>query len=133
MKLKTAAKAFEVRGTGSETSRTFAIGDEDHTLGNALRHVLIKNGKVGFSGYSVPHPSEPVVQIRVQANKPHTAIGVLEEAATTLRGQCDVVLEKLAEKFPEIVTDYEETEAKLNEWDEEEEGDGEGGDAMEED
>jgi DNA-directed RNA polymerase subunit L len=24
-----------------ETSRTFVFGDEDHTLGNALRHVLM--------------------------------------------------------------------------------------------
>jgi DNA-directed RNA polymerase subunit L len=33
------AKLFNVKGTGPATNRTFAIGNEDHTLGNALRHV----------------------------------------------------------------------------------------------
>ena len=37
-----------------------------HTLGNALRHVLLQNSNIGFAGYSVPHPSEPVVHVRVQ-------------------------------------------------------------------
>ena len=33
------AKLFTIKGTGPATNRTFAIGNEDHTLGNALRHV----------------------------------------------------------------------------------------------
>ncbi len=66
VKIQPAPFELEVRGTGHPSSRTFAIGDEDHTLGNALRHVLMQNAKVEFAGYSVPHPSEPVVQIRVQ-------------------------------------------------------------------
>ena len=33
------SKLFTVKGTGPESNRTFAIGNEDHTLGNALRHV----------------------------------------------------------------------------------------------
>ena len=68
VKIKRAAKAFELRGTGPDTSRTFVLGDEDHTLGNALRHVLINDARVDFAGYCVPHPSEPVVHIRVQSN-----------------------------------------------------------------
>ena len=34
-------KLFVVKGTGPASNRTFAIGNEDHTLGNALRHVRI--------------------------------------------------------------------------------------------
>jgi DNA-directed RNA polymerases I and III subunit RPAC2 len=61
--------AFVVRGSGyPATNRTFCIGNEDHTIGNALRHVLIQNSNVTFAGYSVPHPSEPIVQIRIQTN-----------------------------------------------------------------
>ena len=33
------SKRFDIKGTGPPTNRTFAIGNEDHTLGNALRHV----------------------------------------------------------------------------------------------
>jgi DNA-directed RNA polymerase I and III subunit RPAC2 len=69
VKLRKAEIEFEVRGTGHAGSRTFAIGDEDHTLGNCLRHVLIQNQKIAFAGYSVPHPSEPVVHLRVQTAK----------------------------------------------------------------
>jgi DNA-directed RNA polymerase I and III subunit RPAC2 len=68
VKIKRAETAFELRGTGPPTSRTFVLGDEDHTLGNALRHVLMNDTRVNFAGYCVPHPSEPVVHIRVQTN-----------------------------------------------------------------
>lgn len=120
VKLKQAVEAFVVRGTGPPNSRTFCIGDEDHTLGNALRHVLIQNEQVGFAGYSVPHPSEPVVQLRVQTitpkNKrsdtddqpvaePPTAIQTLNVACQTLHDQCDIVLEKLEDLFPEVKED----------------------------
>ena len=111
VKLKKAAEAFVVRGSGPPTSRTFCIGDEDHTLGNSLRHVLIRNSSVGFAGYSVPHPSEPVVQIRVQAVPPKagepapTAAETLRVACQTLSDQCDIVLERLEELLPEAKED----------------------------
>jgi len=38
VKIKRADKEFEIRGTGPPTSRTFVLGNEDHTIGNALRH-----------------------------------------------------------------------------------------------
>jgi len=56
VKNKISVLEFDVRGTGDPGSRTFAIGNEDHTLGNALRHVLMQNNEVEFAGYSVPHP-----------------------------------------------------------------------------
>jgi len=58
---------------------TFQIHDEDHTLGNALRYIIMKkfvypvvgvdvNGSpdVEFCGYSIPHPSEPKLNLRIQ-------------------------------------------------------------------
>ena len=45
--------------------------DEDHTLGNALRHVLMQNDEVDFCGYSVPHPSEPKMNLRLQTTGAH--------------------------------------------------------------
>jgi DNA-directed RNA polymerase I and III subunit RPAC2 len=56
VKLKASVIEFDVRGTGDPGNRTFAIGNEDHTLGNALRHVLMQSTAVEFAGYSVPHP-----------------------------------------------------------------------------
>lgn len=129
VKIKKAATAFELRGTGPPTSRTFVLGDEDHTLGNSLRHVLINDARVDFAGYCVPHPSEPVVHIRVQSSEharkksptvedddemiegnddedgPLTAIDALKEACATLSNQCDLVLEKLEGAAPEVKED----------------------------
>jgi DNA-directed RNA polymerase I and III subunit RPAC2 len=120
VKLKRATEAFVVRGTGPPTSRTFCIGDEDHTLGNAVRHVLIQNEAVAFAGYSVPHPSEPVVQIRVQTVEDQkkgptttTAAAALKQACRTLHDQCDVVLERLEEILPEVLEDREKVEKML--------------------
>ena len=42
------------------------IEREDHTLGNLLRMQLLENKEVLFSGYRVPHPLEPAIQLKVQ-------------------------------------------------------------------
>lgn len=124
VKIKRAEIAFELRGTGPPTSRTFVLGDEDHTLGNALRHVLINDARVDFAGYCVPHPSEPVVHLRVQTNEkvpggdgsasggtePLTAIEALKEACSTLSKQCDFFLEQLENEMPEVKVDRERME-----------------------
>lgn len=112
VKLKQAVvEPFVVRGTGPPSSRTFCIGDEDHTVGNSLRHVLMQNANVGFAGYSVPHPSEPIVQIRVQTVAAHgeteapLAIDTLKVACQTLSAQCDIVLQELERILPEVAED----------------------------
>jgi len=89
VKLRKAEIEFEVRGTGHAGSRTFAIGDEDHTLGNCLRHVLIQNQKVAFAGYSVPHPSEPIVHLRVQTSNGSAKAGAGSGGATSRRRRAD--------------------------------------------
>ncbi|XP_020587862.1 DNA-directed RNA polymerases I and III subunit RPAC2 [Phalaenopsis equestris] len=45
---------------------TFSLMDEDHTLANSLRFLLNKDPRVEFCAYSIPHPSENKVNIRVQ-------------------------------------------------------------------
>lgn len=132
VKIKRAETAFELRGTGPPTSRTFVLGDEDHTIGNALRHVLMNDTRVNFAGYCVPHPSEPVVHIRVQTNpeskksnggnddsdsdeeivdeasgRQFTAIDALKDACRTLGEQCDFVLGELEKAMPEVKVDKE--------------------------
>ncbi|BBN18289.1 DNA-directed RNA polymerases I and III subunit RPAC2 [Marchantia polymorpha subsp. ruderalis] len=49
-----------------QTASTFSLTEEDHTLGNALRYVLNKDPRVSFVGYSIPHPSEERVNLRLQ-------------------------------------------------------------------
>lgn len=108
---------LEVLGTGGAS--TICIGNEDHTLANALRHVLMNDASnVEFAGYSVPHPSEPVVQIRVQTiKKPEggrkLAVRSLQEACQTLHEQCQHVLDQLEEILPEAKEDRLKNEARL--------------------
>ena len=39
---------------------------EDHTLGNMIRHQLLKDPNVIFAGYKNPHPLEHKIILRVQ-------------------------------------------------------------------
>jgi DNA-directed RNA polymerases I and III subunit RPAC2 len=114
VKIHKAPFDLEVKGTGHPGSRTFAIGNEDHTLGNSLRHVLMQNSRVEFAGYSVPHPSEPVVHIRVQTagdeeSRPR-AVDVIKEACETLIQQCELVINEVERKIPEVKQDRLEIE-----------------------
>ena len=45
---------------------TLVVLGEDHTLGNSFRYVLAKNKQVDFVGYSIPHPSEMKLNMRIQ-------------------------------------------------------------------
>ena len=65
---------------GSEA--TFALAGEDHTLGNALRYMLNRQPVVAFAGYSVPHPSDDLVNVRVQTTGTVTATQALRDAVT---------------------------------------------------
>eukprot|EP00009_Paramoeba_aestuarina_P008105 CAMPEP_0201520586 /NCGR_PEP_ID=MMETSP0161_2-20130828/11970_1 /ASSEMBLY_ACC=CAM_ASM_000251 /TAXON_ID=180227 /ORGANISM="Neoparamoeba aestuarina, Strain SoJaBio B1-5/56/2" /LENGTH=135 /DNA_ID=CAMNT_0047919011 /DNA_START=16 /DNA_END=419 /DNA_ORIENTATION=+ len=49
---------------------TYEVRSEGHTMGNAIRWSLNKNAKVGFAGYTIPHPSEDCIHLRVQTQNP---------------------------------------------------------------
>lgn len=128
VRLPKAAQAFQIKGTGP--SKTFCIGDEDHTIGNALRHVLINHRDVSFAGYSVPHPSEPIVHLRVQTlDGTADATDALQSACRTLLDQAEFVLETLEQLLPDVREDRLHIEQVLMEGgyeEEEEDADPEG-------
>jgi len=90
-------------GTGTEiqllsnadnTCATLVLVGEDHTLGNSFRYMLAKNKRVDFVGYSIPHPSEMKLNMRVQTRAAEgvPVTDVLVESAQTLADVCDHVL-----------------------------------------
>jgi len=120
----------------SDTAASFEFTDEDHTLGNALRYIIMKkcvppahfsaifplsfflsrpslpryllrlwerarltihSPNVEFCGYSIPHPSEPKMNIRIQTYE-GTAFEALAKGFDDLADLCDVVLEKFSEE-----------------------------------
>ncbi|KUL84593.1 hypothetical protein ZTR_08694 [Talaromyces verruculosus] len=78
----------------SDTAASFQFKEEGHTLGNALRYVIMKNPKVEFCGYTIPHPSETKMNIRIQTYDGTTAIEALEKGLNDLMDLCDVVSDK---------------------------------------
>ncbi|KAJ3301416.1 RNA polymerase subunit AC19 [Kappamyces sp. JEL0829] len=66
------------------STATFLIEDEGHTLGNAIRWMLMKDPRVQVAGYSIPHPSEHNCALRIQTDGSATAVGVLYDALDNL-------------------------------------------------
>ncbi|KAK9870321.1 hypothetical protein WA026_006407 [Henosepilachna vigintioctopunctata] len=76
-------------GTGiDESSKTFVFEDEGHTLGNALRYMIVNNPNVQFCGYTVPHPSESKMHLRIQMFKGR-AVDALKKGLEDLVKMCD--------------------------------------------
>ncbi|ORY91259.1 DNA-directed RNA polymerase, partial [Syncephalastrum racemosum] len=74
-------------------SLTFVLKEEDHTLGNSLRHMINKNPEVDFCGYSIPHPSEAKLHMRVQTSRRTTAAEAMKKGMDDLTDLCSVVRE----------------------------------------
>ncbi|KAH6564740.1 hypothetical protein BASA82_000869 [Batrachochytrium salamandrivorans] len=66
------------------SSATFCIRNEDHTLGNSLRYIIMKNPAVSFCGYSIPHPSEYQINLRIQTDGTTTAVDALHKGLDDL-------------------------------------------------
>ncbi|CAL4094704.1 unnamed protein product, partial [Meganyctiphanes norvegica] len=85
----------QISGQGQdEYCRTFVINEEDHTLGNALKHIITQNPAVEFCGYTMPHPMERKIHIRIQS-RDVTALEILKESLKELKEQNLVIKEKI--------------------------------------
>ncbi|KAJ9523974.1 hypothetical protein QJQ45_022375 [Haematococcus lacustris] len=81
---------------------TFAIEDEDHTLANTLRFFLNKNPRVYFVGYSMPHPTEEIVNIRVQTTGEVSAHQALRDACEDVKD----VAQHIASTFQSALAEF---------------------------
>lgn len=88
----------------------FIINKEDHTLGNLLRAQLLKDPKVLFAGYKVPHPLEYKFVLRVQTTEGYMPQEALSTAITDLISELNL----LEEQFKEAVIDKKSTINNLN-------------------
>ncbi|OJJ97319.1 hypothetical protein ASPACDRAFT_124249 [Aspergillus aculeatus ATCC 16872] len=87
-------KRIVVLPGATETAASFQFDGEGHTLGNALRYAIMKNPQVEFCGYTIPHPSETKMNLRIQTYDTTTAVEALEKGLDTLMDLCDVVTDK---------------------------------------
>lgn len=72
-----------------DRSKTFVFENEGHTLGNVLKSIICRYSDVQFCGYTVPHPAESIMHLRIQANKNVKAIDVLRRGLEDLEKVCD--------------------------------------------
>ncbi|OLN81490.1 DNA-directed RNA polymerases I and III subunit RPAC2 [Colletotrichum chlorophyti] len=77
----------------SDTAASFEFIDEGHTLGNALRYIIMKNPDVEFCAYSIPHPSEAKMNLRIQTYD-GTAVAALQKGLKELQALSDTVAEE---------------------------------------
>ncbi|XP_061091660.1 DNA-directed RNA polymerases I and III subunit RPAC2 [Conger conger] len=85
---------------------TFVLHEEDHTLGNALRYVVMKNPNVEFCGYSITHPSESKINFRIQTRGRLPAVEPLRKGLNDLTEVCQYVLNT----FENRVKEFKETQ-----------------------
>ncbi|KAJ1724816.1 RNA polymerase subunit AC19 [Coemansia erecta] len=83
------------------TSVTFSIKEEDHTLGNSLRWAIMQNPQVDFCGYSIPHPSEAKMNVRIQTTERSNAIDAMNKGLDDLKMVCAMAKGKLAQRLEE--------------------------------
>ena len=89
-----AVNPFVVEEGQDENSSTFIFGNEDHTFGNPLRHILIQNPETDFCGYSVPHPYEPKLNLRLQTKGEKSSLEVLSGGLMDMEALCNVLESK---------------------------------------
>ncbi|KAH8919249.1 RBP11-like subunits of RNA polymerase [Atractiella rhizophila] len=84
------------------TACTFSIENEDHTLGNVLRWMIMQDPDVEFCGYSAPHPSEPKIHLRIQTLHGKSCTVVMRTALEEL----EKIFSSLGEKYEDALSQY---------------------------
>lgn len=66
-----------------------SIMREDHTAGNLLRCALHEDPEVVFAGYRIPHPLEPLMEVRVQTTSGKTPVAAVSGALRRLAAEAE--------------------------------------------
>ena len=97
-------KITKEQDTKVPNAAIFTINKEDHTLGNMIRHQLLKDPNVLFAGYKNPHPLENRILLRIQTTSDYTPQDALMNAITDLISE----LSLFEERFKDAVRDKQE-------------------------
>lgn len=81
----------------------FVLNKEDHTLGNLIRIQLLRDNKVRFAGYKVPHPLVTEAHVRVETMDSKTSpIAVFETALTDLQMEINTMEQQFKRQLSEL-------------------------------
>lgn len=83
--------------------RTFVFEQEGHTFGSVITHILQSYPEVQFAGYSVPHPADFQIYLRIQVKEGYDSMDVLKKGIKELDSACDT----FTDKFNQAVSEHE--------------------------
>ena len=80
-----------------------------HLPGNALRSAVLQNPRVTFCGYSMPHPAEDKMFLRIQTVAGYPAQEALSQGLKDLKAMCQIT----KEAFKAAVQEHQEESATI--------------------
>uniref|UniRef100_A0A0N5B2F6 RNA_pol_L_2 domain-containing protein n=1 Tax=Strongyloides papillosus TaxID=174720 RepID=A0A0N5B2F6_STREA len=83
------------------TCLTLVIHEEDHTIGNSLKHILVMMPEIEFCGYNIPHPLEDKIILRIQSKKGYNAVDLLIKGLDNLT----YIFKGVQDKFEAAIED----------------------------
>ena len=84
----------------------FVIDSEDHTFGNAVKMMLLRNPKIRYVAYRRPHPLENKIEIKIQTNGLISPLEAFKEAVKNLNDDIDDCTRQLEEEFQNFKNNY---------------------------
>ena len=82
-----------------DNTSIFTINKEDHTFGNAVKMMLLRNPKVRYVAYRKPHPLENKIEIKIQTNGEITPIKAFREGLKNLDNDIDDCIRQLNDEM----------------------------------
>ncbi|XP_068381219.1 LOW QUALITY PROTEIN: DNA-directed RNA polymerases I and III subunit RPAC2-like, partial [Eschrichtius robustus] len=108
---KTALEMVQAPGTDRHCV-TFVLHEEDHTLGNSLRYMIMKNPEVEFCGYTTTHPSESKINLHIQTRGTLPAVEPFQRGLTELMNR---ICQHALDTFEASIKEYKDQKASRNE------------------
>ncbi|XP_065217977.1 uncharacterized protein LOC135843863 [Planococcus citri] len=79
--------------------RNFKLENEDHTLGTLLAYILDKMPETEFCAYTIRHPTENVLYVRLKVKPGYNVTEVFKKGISELKKALDVVEKKFTQAF----------------------------------
>ncbi|XP_059935250.1 LOW QUALITY PROTEIN: DNA-directed RNA polymerases I and III subunit RPAC2-like [Mesoplodon densirostris] len=108
---KTALEMVQAAGTDGHCV-TFVLHEEDHTLGNSLRYMIMKNLEVEFCGYTTTHPSGSKINLHIQTRGALPAVEPFQRGLTELMNR---VCQHVLDTSEASIKEYKDQKASRNE------------------
>jgi len=89
----------------SELDRTFIFEDEGHTLGSILTYVLESFPETDFCAYSIRHPSENKIYVRLKVKAGNSVEDIFKRGIQEL----NEMLNHVKKTFQKAVSTFEDT------------------------